>query len=281
MKRHAWIAVLAFVTLLVSLLWFAFQYWLPHLMTVLDRKEELRQAGTFGDSYGALNTLFSGLAFSGIVVSVFLQSHELADTRRELESQKEELRKSHIHQVLVSILGEYRSLEMLAAVRGLWDFRKNNSSNLANAYTIQFNAESELVSKLPLAEQLDAERVTIHNKRRLVSQFYQHLAGLYELGIIDGKILYSYWSESDLAIIPRVLIPMEIALGSALGVDIDHSSPVLTRMQRLYDDSRRCVPDCDAELAQRLDSKEAVRLSNRANVIAAASLIIAIVALVL
>ncbi|ARW81567.1 putative phage abortive infection protein [Aeromonas salmonicida] len=44
----------------------------------------------FGDLYGALNTLFSGLAFFGIVVSIFMQSEELNDTRREIKSQTEQ-----------------------------------------------------------------------------------------------------------------------------------------------------------------------------------------------
>jgi len=41
----------------------------------------------FGDMYGALNTLFSGLAFSGVIVSIFLQSAELRATRAEMKAQ--------------------------------------------------------------------------------------------------------------------------------------------------------------------------------------------------
>lgn len=44
----------------------------------------------FGDSYGSLNTLFSGLAFAGIIVSIFLQSQELRSTRAEIKAQKNE-----------------------------------------------------------------------------------------------------------------------------------------------------------------------------------------------
>ncbi|PME35100.1 hypothetical protein BCV39_18860 [Vibrio sp. 10N.286.55.E10] len=44
----------------------------------------------FGDSYGSLNTLFSGLAFAGIIVSIFLQSQELRSTRAEIRAQKDE-----------------------------------------------------------------------------------------------------------------------------------------------------------------------------------------------
>ncbi|MNJ43120.1 hypothetical protein D3C77_381130 [compost metagenome] len=43
--------------------------------------------GEFGDVYGALNTLFSGLAFSGVIISIVLQSIELRATRKEMNSQ--------------------------------------------------------------------------------------------------------------------------------------------------------------------------------------------------
>lgn len=49
--------------------------------------------GTFGDSFGALNTLFSGFAFAGIIISIFLQSKELTETRKEIKAQKEEFEK--------------------------------------------------------------------------------------------------------------------------------------------------------------------------------------------
>lgn len=231
--------IFSLVALTVFLLWVAFQIWLPYLMTVLDRKGELTGAGTFGDSYGALNALFSGLAFAGIVVSIFLQSRELAETRQELEGQKKVLENANVHQVLVYILGEYRSLEMLAAVRGLWQFFRENQADLRNSYTSRLNTESAYVSSLPLGQQLEAERMTLHFKRRLVSQFYQHLAGLYALGIIKGEILYTYWGESDLEIIPRVLIPIETAIMQQLGVSTDKSSATLAKLQKLYDDSRR------------------------------------------
>ena len=41
----------------------------------------------FGDMYGSLNTLFSGLAFSGVIISIFLQSAELKATREEMKAQ--------------------------------------------------------------------------------------------------------------------------------------------------------------------------------------------------
>ena len=50
--------------------------------------------GQFGDMFGAVNALFSGLAFAGLVVTIFLQRNELALQRNELELTRQELSRS-------------------------------------------------------------------------------------------------------------------------------------------------------------------------------------------
>jgi|AntRauTorckE6833_2_1112554.scaffolds.fasta_scaffold02036_1 hypothetical protein len=47
--------------------------------------------GTFGDSFGALNALFSGLALTGVIVTILIQKTELKNQRTELELQREEM----------------------------------------------------------------------------------------------------------------------------------------------------------------------------------------------
>ena len=44
-------------------------------------------AGTFGDSFGALNTLFTGLAFAAVVISVWFQRADLNATLKEIKDQ--------------------------------------------------------------------------------------------------------------------------------------------------------------------------------------------------
>lgn len=51
-------------------------------------------AGTFGDSFGVVNSLFSALAFAGVIVTMILQTEELKLQRRELDETQEELRRS-------------------------------------------------------------------------------------------------------------------------------------------------------------------------------------------
>lgn len=47
--------------------------------------------GTFGDMFGAVNALFSGLAFAGVIYAIVLQRDELELQRRELEQTRKEL----------------------------------------------------------------------------------------------------------------------------------------------------------------------------------------------
>lgn len=58
---------------------------------------EYDRRGTFGDMFGAVNALFSGLAFAGLIVTLImqheelgLQREELAQTNKELAAQREE-----------------------------------------------------------------------------------------------------------------------------------------------------------------------------------------------
>ena len=46
--------------------------------------------GTFGDSFGTLNALFSGLAFSGVLITLFWQRKDLSETQRQIKSQQVE-----------------------------------------------------------------------------------------------------------------------------------------------------------------------------------------------
>lgn len=53
---------------------------------------DLETRGTFGDMFGGLNALFSGLAFAGVIIAIVLQTKELELQRQELEETRAEIR---------------------------------------------------------------------------------------------------------------------------------------------------------------------------------------------
>jgi Putative phage abortive infection protein len=55
------------------------------------------ERGQFGDQYGALNALFSGLAFAGLIITLFMQRQELRLQREELAATRGELAGSKEH----------------------------------------------------------------------------------------------------------------------------------------------------------------------------------------
>jgi hypothetical protein len=50
--------------------------------------------GTFGDMFGAVNSLFSGAAFAGVIYAIILQRRELELQRKEIVANREELARS-------------------------------------------------------------------------------------------------------------------------------------------------------------------------------------------
>lgn len=49
------------------------------------------KSGVFGDSFGLLTSLFSGLAFAGLIITIVMQRDELAMQREELKLQRKSL----------------------------------------------------------------------------------------------------------------------------------------------------------------------------------------------
>ena len=68
---------------IVAVLWCGSLFW------VLKNGDPTR-TGTFGDSFGAVNALFSGLAFAGVIVAILLQKRELELQREELSDTRKE-----------------------------------------------------------------------------------------------------------------------------------------------------------------------------------------------
>lgn len=66
---------------------FALSWW--WIATTIN---DLEKQGQFGDQFGAVNALFSGLAFAGLIFTIILQKNELALQRKELSLTHEELK---------------------------------------------------------------------------------------------------------------------------------------------------------------------------------------------
>lgn len=140
--------------------------------------------------------------------------------------------------VLFELLEDFRSAEMMLAMNSLWRFRQEHGEQFVQAYLETWHHDDERIARLPASEQVDAMHATLHYRRRIVKEFYNSLAGLYELKVLPGKVIYMYWNSAELRIIPEILIPLESAVASELRVETEVGD-WFKRLQKLYDDRPR------------------------------------------
>ncbi|WBL25101.1 hypothetical protein [Zunongwangia sp. HGR-M22] len=117
--------------------------------------------GTFGDMFGAINALFSGLALFGIIVSIMIQQNELRLQREELQ----ETRKEFVSNRTTSIL--FKQIEYLNTRIEKYKFLSDPFTDFRPASFSEFHSiiseykergESEIVNNL-----ID------HNKKTFIS----------------------------------------------------------------------------------------------------------------
>ena len=104
--------------------------WLASWVVVTKNLQGWEERAGFGDMFGAVNALFSGLALAGIVYAIFLQ-------RQELELQREELRYTRLE------LARSADAQMQATVAFDQQVR-------VMAITALIAAETELVRASPI-----------------------------------------------------------------------------------------------------------------------------------
>lgn len=62
------------------------------------------KSGVFGDSFGVLTALFSGLAFAGLLITIFYQREDLGLTKEELRLTREEIKAQHLETTFFHML---------------------------------------------------------------------------------------------------------------------------------------------------------------------------------
>ncbi|NQU85154.1 MAG: hypothetical protein HQ541_05275 [Mariniphaga sp.] len=105
--------------------------WLLSFGAVYFTLDSWTDRGTFGDLFGGINSLFSGLALAGIIYTIFLQRKELKLQRLELIETRKELTRSAKAQEKseIALKEQADSLKKSSQLTAL--------SNLINYYTEQ------------------------------------------------------------------------------------------------------------------------------------------------
>ncbi len=79
-KSHKWWfgLILGLIVIYISLIIY---------MTFPISEYSIEKAGQFGDSFGVLNSLFSGLAFIALVITIYLQQQDMRDSKKVSQKQ--------------------------------------------------------------------------------------------------------------------------------------------------------------------------------------------------
>jgi hypothetical protein len=78
----------------VLALWLGNMYWGIHEFKADENAGTFEDRGTFGDVFGAVNALFSGLAFAGLIFTILLQRKDLKLQFSELSRQADETKRT-------------------------------------------------------------------------------------------------------------------------------------------------------------------------------------------
>jgi hypothetical protein len=95
----------------VAALWWAGWWLIDNRVDFGKDVEDINAArGQFGDKFGAINALFAGFAFAGIIFTILLQSRELKQTKAMLEDQMKESKGERFDGTFFQLIGLHNDL---------------------------------------------------------------------------------------------------------------------------------------------------------------------------
>lgn len=111
--------------------------WALSIVFIVFGLDNWSDRGTFGDAFEAVNALFSGLAFAGLIYTIVLQKEDLKIQRNEIALNRAELKKSTTAQKKSEKALEEQVLQMkiaakLNALKTLIDYYNVQIANTSN-----------------------------------------------------------------------------------------------------------------------------------------------------
>ena len=142
--------------LFLKLLLVVVSIWLLSAVFIIYFLDDWSSRGTFGDLFGAVNALFSALAFAALIYTIVLQREEIKENREEIKLNRKELSKSSklqqkAQQVLVEQVEQTHLSAKMNAMRTLVDYYNNQISNPKNSEEIIEKAKQkrkEIISQI-------------------------------------------------------------------------------------------------------------------------------------
>lgn len=120
-----------FVVIIIWLIFMIIIFWSANNFKFeVPPSTSLESLGVFGDSFNILTSLFTGLAFAGVIISVILQTKELEATRKEFSGQKVALENQQKEMVQQSFDNKFFQI-----LRNFNDIRKSLIEGKTNTWS--------------------------------------------------------------------------------------------------------------------------------------------------
>lgn len=101
---------LAVLALVLVAVWYFFPGWIQSHASVAEAtKNTWSMLGTYGDSFGVLNSLMSSLAFLGVVATIYFQAKQFSQISAEQEKADRQSRQQTRLMALTAMLNHHNS----------------------------------------------------------------------------------------------------------------------------------------------------------------------------
>lgn len=166
--------VAASVLAIVVAAWCAFAatwiyYTWPNRSLTLNPQE----AGQFGDTFGAINALFSGLALAGVVYALMIQHLELASAQRENKASG--LDRTKTARLMKDQAAHLRSAAMLNAANALSDRAEGRSFYILAGESVQEVSAVETYRQYMKVVLFDVSRDGDEDPRSMFRRYFEAL----------------------------------------------------------------------------------------------------------
>lgn len=117
-------------------------------------------------------------------------------------------RKAREQKIVYDLMFEYRTVHMLAALRSLHEFHEEytkKGKHIKAIYDKFKREDEEQYKKLPANEKTIFLVNTLHNQRRLVSQFYAIMKTTLDLKLVPEEYIFRFWDSHTLKRILEII----------------------------------------------------------------------------
>ncbi len=108
------------------------------------------KSGTFGDTFGASNALFSGLALAGVIVTILVQKKELENQRLELQLQRTEMQETRKEFLITRTTNlVYNQLDRFQKCLNEFTITHSGNTYIGNDAVSFLDKHKEIVGRFP------------------------------------------------------------------------------------------------------------------------------------